>query len=660
MTLSYTKDNKDIKLKDDQAKALKDKIVAEYTEYYQDLSPHISDYELLKKHVFGILRNKKSEEYLSSKIYELRETYRGQLKNRCASSLETMFGLEGNTEQDHKNAAIMKAYVEDKLEKMDFLALYDDGISNYIDKGGFYTFVEWVTELKEVKRIVDTDILTGLEATQETLPENIKKGRITKTETIYNGAKASIIDTFTIVYNRNRIYEWDKCEKIIKTWITPEAILATQEWNLSPETKEALEKVSKSTATASKSDDSKIAQEAINGNMVEVLTTWGDLRLKDGTYLQNWHTVTIARLEVVRFCKNPYLINPITRCVFMIDPETKREISPLLVGVVENIEKSDIFKDIKKALKFSINPAHLTKGNVKIQGEVEVKPGSYTKLLDDGESDTAIVYSIDGKGVPLNMEVIPSFDANIEASTGINKYLTGNVEGSKVDFATEAQGIMGGGEVRINKDVENINRNLTKDTIQKIADLHSNMAEKPEQIKTREGGKISFAEVTPEVIQGSYEFKISDAKQNSLNEKEAQLTVNVLEKCVQIPNFKAEEAAKYALESICKMKDTSRFFEEDELNKAITAIPEQQREQAKQHLIEVLHNPQAGQQQPAPTPNQFVMDITSKTICDDNRYPDNVKQGMLNMLGLQATQDYIKKLEVKNAPKSNPNPQYIS
>ena len=657
MTLSYTKEKKDYKLNEKQSTALKNKIVKMQDDYYANLSPHIADYEKFKKHIYGILREEKAENYLSSKLYELRDTYISHLKNRCASSIESQFGIEGNTKTDQDNSQTMKAFIEDKLEKMDFLAEYDSFIPNYIDKGGAYSFVEWKTVLKEVKKIVDYDTSTESEATPESLPENIIKKRITKTITEYEGAKATSIDPFSIVYNKDKVSDWVKCEKIIKSWLTPEQIIAIEQFDISQETKDKLLAIAKASTSSVETNKpaEQIAPDAIDGDRIEVLNFLGDLRLPDGTYLENWHCVVVGRMEVVRFCKNPGL--SIRRCVFAVHPGTGREFSPLLVGVINNDKKSEVFRDIIKALKFSINPHHFTNGDIGLPaGKTKVEPGGFTKLnSNDIEDGNPIIYSIDGKGAPLNMEVMPQFDADIEASTGINKYLTGNVEGSKVDFATEANGIMGGGEVRINKDVDNINRNLTRDTIQDIANLHANMIDSADNIKVRNGGKIEFKEVTIDVVQGSYEFKVSDAKQQSMNDKEAQLTTQALEKMTAIPNFKTEEAAKYVLESVCKMKDTSRFFEEDELQKQINAIPEQEREQAKQFLVQVLQNPQIaqGQQQPpAPTPNQFVMDISAKTICDDNRYPDNVKQGMLQMLGLQPTQEYIKKQEAANAPKS--------
>ena len=627
MTLSYTKEKKDYTINDKQSGELKDKIVKMYDDFYLNLSPHIADYDKINKHIFGILREENPDNYLTSKMYELRETYISHLKNRCASSVESLFGIEGNTEIDQSNSNIMKAFIEDKLEKMDYLAEYDHFIPNYVDKGGAYSFVEWETIQKEVKRIVDVDITTGEEATPDSLPQNITKKRITKTITEYDGAKATSIDPYSIVFNKDKVKNWDSCEKIIKEWLTPEQILAIKEFKISKETKEKLLEIgksSKSSITTDKPADT-IAEEAIDNDRIEVLNFWGDLRLPDGTFLENWHCVVIGRMEIVRFCKNPYLENPITRCVFQDHPDTGREISPILVGIINNAKKSEVFKKVLKALDFSLNPHLFTKGKI-LKGNIEAKPGGTTELdADDLDQGNPIVYMIDGKGAPLNMEVMPQFDADIEASTGINKYLTGNVEGSKVDFATEAQGIMGGGETRINKDVDNINRNLTRNTVQKIANLHANMIEAPEQIKTRESGKVEFRQVTPDVIQGSYEFKVADAKQQALDKNKAKTTVEILKEIAQgNPKANIDEISKYALENICDIKDSSKFFKEEE----------------------EMQSPPP----PPPEPNQFVADIASKTICSDNSYPDNVKLAMLQMLGLEPTQDFMKKLGEANAP----------
>ena len=654
MSLTYTKEKKEIKLDDAKSTELKSSIVNMYDAFYEDLQPHISDYEKLKLHLYGILRNKDKDKFLMTKIYEQSETYIAQLKNKCAGSVETLFGIEGNSQVDQDNSNTMKAFVEDKLEKMEYLTEYDTGIPNYVQKGAFYTFTEWVKNIREVKRLAKVDILTGEEATDETLPENITEGRITKIETVYDGAKSVSINPFSIVFDKNKVKDWDKCPKIYKTWLSPEEILARKDYKISKETQDKLKEIGKKNNNGSITSNSNttLSDDATNGDMIEVLEYWGDLRLPDGTFLENWLAVVVGRLEVVRFCKNPFLINPFTRCSFMDHPDTGREISPLLVAVVNNEKKSEVFRAIEKGMAFANNPCHITNGKMGLEGENKAEPGKIIEAKNDGlNPNNPIIYSIDGKGLSVNFEVMPMFDAEIEQSTGINKYLTGNVDGAKVDFATEASGIMGGGEVRIQKDVDNINRKLTKPTIQKIADLNANMISQPQQIKIRNNGKVEFKEVTPDVVQGSYEFKVADAKQQTANKQKAQITVNVLEKIAQgNKNANVDEISKFALENICDVKDTSKFFIEDGLQKAINEVPEEQREQAKQFLTEVLQNPQKYQPQAPqqPTANQFVLDIAAKTICDDNRYPDDVKQAMLQMLQLQPSQEYLVKLQGKN------------
>jgi len=609
MTLTYIKDTEEYTLDDEKARKLKSSITAMFDAFYKDLSPHITDHDRLKKHIYDLLRNESEDEFLTTKIYEQAETYIAQLKNKCAGSIETQFGVEGNTETDQSNANIMKAFTEDKLEKMKYLSVYDDGIPNYVEKGAFYTFTQWITDLKEVKRIVNIDLTTGEEATEFSLPENIESQRITKTITAYDGAKSISIDPFSIVFDKNKMKDWDKCPKIYKSWLSPEDILANKEYKISKETQVRLKEIGKSNNEGSTTplDATLVKKEdTTNGDMIEVLEYWGDLRLSDGTYLNNWHAVVIGRLEVVRFCKNPFLINPFTRCSFKDDPKTGREISPLLVAVVNNAKKSDVFRKIITGMNFANNPCHLIKGELGLKGKNEAKPGKFIEIPDKGmNKDNPIIYSIDGKGLNVNFETMPLFDAEIEQSTGINKYLTGNVDGTKVDFATEASGIMGGGETRIQKDVDNLNRNLTMPTIQKVADLNANMISNPEEIKIRNSGKVEFKKVTPEIIQGNYEFKVADAKQESLNRQKAQTTVNVLEKIAAgNPHANIDEISKYALENICGIKDSSKFFIEDPLQKAINALPEQQREQAKQFLLQVLQNPSMVAPQDAPTPQQ--------------------------------------------------------
>lgn len=635
--ITYIKDNTEYKLDKDQSEALKKDIISRHQSYQEDLTIHIGYWEEIKKHIFGVLEQFKGvdekgkvKDFTMTKIYELDRTYQAQLKNKCASSVESMFGVEGNTLTDQDNSATMKAFIEDKLEKMDYLGEYDELVKNYVRKGASYTFTEWKEDYREVKRIV-TNPITGI------------KERISQVVPIYEGSKAISLDPHSIVYDKNKMKDWDSCPKIIRNWVSVEDVLSRKDYKISKETQETLKTIGKNNQEGSElsEDDKILLDEATNADMIEVLEFWGDLRLPDGDFLKNWHVVVIGRLEVAKFCKNPFLINPITRCSFEDHPETGREISPLLVAIVNNIMKSDVFRKILTGMAYANNPCHITNGDIGLPEYTEAAPGLHikTSLKSDGlNQGSPILYTIDGGNLSTNFEVLSLFDVEMEQSTGINKYLTGNIGGSKVDFATEASGIMGGGEVRVQKDVENINKNLTKVTIEKIAQLEANMASDSVEIKTRESGKVKFETVTPEIIQGNYEFKIADTKQQSLNRDKAKLTTEILEKGINVPDFNGQEAFKYALENLVDIKDTSRFFVEDELQKALNAIPKEQQEQAKQMLLETLKTGQQAKQ--VDTPDEAVKEIAAKAIIRDTSRPDSLKVYDMQALRLQDTLEF--------------------
>lgn len=657
--LIYTKDETEYKLSDSHSTKVKNDIVTMFTSFYTDLTPSIAEYKVTKKHLYEFWKKKKQEkknsddndeEFISSKVYEQFETYAAQLKNRCATNIETIFGAEGNTEKDHANSPVFKSFIEDKLEKMEYLSIYPEGIKDFIEKGGFYTFVKWEKEVKEVKRVVKFDIDTQTEATPES--KNIIDKRITKTIVVKDDAKVIPLDPFSVVFDKNRIDDWDKCSKIVKTWMAPHDILAIENYTISDSIKDILEKIAKSDPDESPIADEEISQDALNGNMVEVLDFWGDYIAPDGKYLSNWHIVVVGRMEVVCFEKNPILINPITRCVFKIDPDTKREISPITVAVFLNKIKSDVYGKVLKGLDYALDPCHITNGKFGIKGEEKAKPGKIIELLN-GTQDVQIIYSIDGKGLPINMEAMPMLDNDIESATGINKYLTGDTTGVKVDFATEASGIMGGSQVRINKEVDNINYNLTKVTIQKVSDLYANMTSEPTQIKVKENGNITFKEVTPDIIQGNYEFKIADANQMTLDKANVQRTMPILQQmATQDPSANVRAIEDYVLINYCGIKNPAQFFIDDPLQKMLKNMPEDMQEQTKQKIIQFLTNPDSLVPPQTPQPNKIVTDGFAKTICDDNRYNDEFKMAVLNFLNLQPTQEYLNKLNDK-ASKTN-------
>lgn len=657
--ITYEKDETEYKLSDSDEKKVKADIERMYTDFYSELTPSIAVYKVIQKHLYDLLDSitktdeKADESFISTKVYEQFETYAAQLKNRCATNIDTIFGVEGNTEQDQKNAVIFKSFLEDKLEKMEYLSIYPEGIKDFIEKGGFYTFVKWNKEIKEGKRTVKFDLDTNKEATPESV--NVEERRIIKEVVVKDEAQVTNLDPFSVVYDKNRVNDWDKCSKIIKTWMNPHDILAVEDYKISKETKAILEKIAKSTPDESLVTEEEISQNAVNGNMVEVLDFWGDYLAPDGKYLNNWHIVVVGRLEVVCFEKNPILINPITRCVFKVHPRTKREISPLAIAVLLNNTKSDIYRKIIRSLDYALNPCHVTNGKFGLEGEEEAAPGRVIELVN-GTEDVRILYSINGQGLPVNMEAMPMLDNDIESATGINKYLTGDSSGEKVDFATEANGIMGGSQVRVNKEVDNINSNLTKVTIQKVADLYANMTSEPTQIKVRENGNVNFKPVTPDVIQGNYEFKVADANQLSMDKARIQQTIPILkEMAMQDPKVNTRAIEEYALTNLCGIKDTAQFFIEDELQKILKELPEKEQEQAKQKCVQLLTNPQSLIPQQPPQPSKIAIDIASKTICDDNRYPDEVKILMLQSIGGQPTAEYLKKLNDRNSKENTSN-----
>ena len=91
----------------------------------------------------------------------------------------------------------------------------------------------------------------------------------------------------------------------------------------------ALVKHTPDIADISNQSNERLSELTVNNSNVEVLEHWGDFLMPDGTLLQNWHIVVVAGKYLVKFGKNPFVENPFTYGAYMIDPETKRVISPL-------------------------------------------------------------------------------------------------------------------------------------------------------------------------------------------------------------------------------------------------------------------------------------------------------------------------------------------
>ena len=140
-----------------------------------------------------------------------------------------------------------------------------------------------------------------------------------------------------------------------------------------------------------------------------------------------------GRSKIIRFETNPYVQNPFVYGNVIDDPNTKRGISPLRIMLAIDDLNQEVMNTKLDIKKLQNNPPYLAPKGA-MHGQKNVAPG---KIID---YDPALMPQ---PPVPITFtdrdgwEFLQFFQQMQESATGINKYLSGDIQGGNVDTATE-------------------------------------------------------------------------------------------------------------------------------------------------------------------------------------------------------------------------------
>ena len=249
-----------------------------------------------------------------------------------------MFDVSGENQEADSASNKQKAMLVDIFEKMEYQKVIDQIIDNSLFYGELISYTAWKKTEEEIRRPINyfkdlfQNDLEKLPAVLDAIA-NGKKYWIDKRE-VFNNPYIYAVNPADLAFDNTQIDDWDSCPKVYKTWKTPEDIINNKLYTVTKAQAEELRNMIKKTPESSDQSnqkDDKLIDEEINGNTIEVLEHWGDLKLPNGTILKNWHAVSIAGKFLVRFHKNDMTINPFTYGTLSTDPDTKRGISPLIL-----------------------------------------------------------------------------------------------------------------------------------------------------------------------------------------------------------------------------------------------------------------------------------------------------------------------------------------
>lgn len=519
----------------DKANALMDEIFfknSDKTQDYENWNENKKDYN----------NNWKMKSKMG-KTYMFYQTLKAFIWKNIYSNIGSMFDVSGETQETDNDSNKQKAFLVNLLEKMDFQQTYDKIIDYALIYGELSAFAAWKKKYEEYRRPIDY-FKTIFQDDVNKLPlimEAVKKGQnyyIDKKK-IYDDPYVYPVNPANLVFDVSQKDNWDGCPKIYRTFKTPDEIINNKFYKMSKDTKEVIKSstVDPGSAKLNSQDDNSLKKECINGNTLEVLDHWGDLKLDDGTVLRNWHVVVIARQFVVLFEKNNRIINPFTFGTLIEDPSTKRGISPLYSVLNLAHTQEDLFNRTCNMQALAENPPIFAPEEFFKDKDVKLYPG---KIIDygDGLSPDKIRPMDFNVGVFLN-DI--SFLSDLMSETsGIFPNMVGADE-QKAKTATEISTKAQGQVTRLAMIIDTINQYLTIPIIEKVAKLCADFKFGEEDIYINKDNKKETITINDQIRQGYYKYTYADRNLTADRAEKADMVVQIAEHFAKFIPLNAQE-----------------------------------------------------------------------------------------------------------------------
>ena len=586
MDYTYIKDDQTVKLNDEFKAELVGSIPKKYDQWDDAREDQRRDTKKLRDEIYGRKYDttEAGKEWKShvelTDIYEERDTLKSHLWANIYQNPDSMIDVSGRDPQAEAQAPAQKANLVNAFENMKIQFELDKMVDNLIETGDMALFVGWETKTKSVRRAK-----TKVEKMQERLTAmfsamtNPLEGAlkfsnllgatsnfVTYDELIYEGATVKAVDPLNFVFDAANMDDWDGCTKIYRTFANYGQIANNKAYKISKQDLADLEDMAERDSEEINNNlETDYDDKAKRGNQLEILEFWGDITLSDGTVLHNWLITVAGRSKIIRFESNPYVINPFIYGNIIDDPETKRGISPLriMMAITElNQEVLNTKMDIKKLTN---NPPFLyAKGQFDKKNEVEPGKGvAYDPAISPQAHIPLTFNDRDG------WDFLQYFTAMAETATGINKYLSGDIQGGNVDTATEAQGLMSGGNTRMALIVDMINMKMIVPMAEKVADLLANFKVGIEDVPTKVGGMPTFQSVTDDIRQANYRYTYGDRKAMFERKQKFRELLDFNARALQDPELNMlmdrVEMVKYGYEQL-GVDNTERFFKKGDIN----------------------------------------------------------------------------------------------
>jgi len=574
------------------------------------------------------------------KCYMFYQTLKAFIWKNIYSNVHSMFDVSGENHDSDNQSNKQKAVLVDMLEKMDYQKTCDSVIDNALIYGELISFTAWKKKYEEYRRPISF-FKNLFSKNLSKLPEILKAAKSGKkywidSKKVYDNPYIYPINPADLVFDVTQVDNWDSCPKIYRSFKTPDDIINNKLYSIDKETALNIRQLLSSEVSADIRSQSKdnLKDEIVNGSTVEILEHWGDFRMPSGEILKNWHAVVVGRKYLVKFQKNDSIINPFTYGALIVDPETKRGISPLYcILSLANSQEGFLNRTVDMQA-LSENPPLLAPEGFFDEEEIALYPGKIIEYGDNLSSVSAFKQLTFNSNIFLNdIEFLDSLMCEV---SGIYPSMIGIQENS-TKTATEINTKTQGQLTRLSMMLDIINQYFIIPDIKNVARLAANFKHGKETVYVNQDNNQETVVIDDDIRQADYKYTYSD--RNVINEKSesADLVIQAVEKFSQLIPLDVAEIFTWYFEQK-GVENPERFLEQQqlELQKQATTLQNNQMlmllKQSQSQLAQQPANPEQITENQLPVANEQ----TSQTM--QQPIPAEQNQDINRQLLLQAQQ----------------------
>lgn len=503
--------------------------------------------EIFFKNDFKSISDKKQKwkaKVKMCKTFMFYQTLKAFIWRNTYANVNSMFDVSGENHDSNNSSNKQKAVLVDIFEKMGFQKTCDKVVDNALLFGELISFTAWKKNYEEYRRPIEMfkNVFSKDFTKLPRILDAIKEGKNfwVDRKKIYDNPYVYPVNPADLVFDSSQVDNWDSCPKIYRSYKTPSDIINNQYYELDKSQAEQIREL------VAKNDSKNIRKgigvndnEIVNGSTVEVLEHWGDLKLPSGEILKNWHAVIVGRKFLVEFGKNERIINPFSYGAFIIDPETKRGISPLYCVLSLAHFQEDLLNRTCNLQSLNENPPLLAPEGFFDEDEIELYPG---KIIEYGDnlSPTAAFQQL-SFNPSVFMEDISFLNDLMAEVSGIFPNMIGAVETTGSKTATEINTKTQGQMTRLSMLVDTINQDFIIPNVEKVAKLCADFKTGVETVFVNKENQPETIEIDDAVRQADYKYTYSDSSNATLKSEQADMLVTAVEKFAQHIDLNLQE-----------------------------------------------------------------------------------------------------------------------